>query len=282
MLGRSLARATARERNYGEEREAPLGQLVWNPLPEGPVPFRPAGARGEATGQVHVEEHDPALSDEGSAGSEEEDIKDEEEVTRRGRGRSTHWATGGAVGSADNDARRRPWEEESPRHNARSPSPVARRNRTRTRAATDVAEADGDGVQSARRVSSALPEQARGRRDEAAAGWFGRVNSNTADGGHLGPAQAAADDGVPSAERLVASILQASGHRTGRGRNGFAPCFTSSSTQPDTLWYNSRTFRMWTCGVCPRSTAEASLFWDVGACCCCCVAFPSLFGAVKP
>lgn len=225
---RSLACATAREQNDGEEIDAPpLGQLVWNPLRAGPVPDR-AMARGEATGRV--DEDDPALSDEGSDDSEEEiteeEVTEEEETGQRERGRrSAHWA-GGAIGSADNDTRRRPWEEETHRHATRSLSPVDGRSRTRSRAATDVAEADGGGVQSARRVSSALPEQARRR--EAAAGWFGRVNGNTAGGGHLEAARAAADEGVPSAERLVASILQASTHYCAGCRQNTGVCSKST------------------------------------------------------
>lgn len=196
------ATPTAREQHDdGEERETPLGQLVWNPLPPGAVPDGAA---------ARVEEDDPAQSDEGSAGSEEES-SDEQEVARRERGRIAHWAGGATAGD---DTRRRPWEEEgeeSPRRAARSLSPATGRNRTRGRAATDVVEADSDGVQSARRVSSALPERAQRR--EAAVGWFGRVNTG---GGNLEPARAGADEIVPSAERLVASILQASGHGVGR------------------------------------------------------------------
>eukprot|EP00752_Nemacystus_decipiens_P003233 g2991.t1 len=193
-----LSGAAAREQDSGDETEAPLGQLVWNPLPEAPVPG------GEATGQGHLEEEDdPAFSDGSrSDGSGEESTdEEEEEEARRERGRSAHWA-----GGADDDTRRRPWGEEFPRRAVRSGSPVAGRGRTRGRAVTDVAEVDGDGVQSARRVSSAVPEQARRREatasaSSAAAGWFG-------GGRHLATARAAADEIVPSAERLVASILQ--------------------------------------------------------------------------
>lgn len=199
-------RATARDLDEDEGRAAPpLGQLVWNPLPP---PVDPTAERvashGEAANRVHAVEGDPAPSDESCVDSEEEEEESEDEAeVGRERARSSSPA-GGALGGPGNnndvDNRRHPWEEEPP-------SPVAQRNRTRRRAATDVVDADGDGVQASRRVSSAHLEPAR--RPAAAAGWFERVNG-IAVGGY---------DAVPSAERLVASILQASDQSACLGRD---------------------------------------------------------------
>ena len=207
----------ARELGEDEERDPPLGQLVWNPLPANFGAERMA-AHGEATGRALSEEGDPAPSDESGADSEEEG-EDEAEMGRE-RGGSASGADG-AIGSAGNRTRRHPpWEEESPSHASRSQSPVARRNRTRGRAATDVVEADEDGVQPSRRVSSAHPGPSR-RQAAATTGWFDRV-SGTAAG---------ADEAVPSAERLVVSILQASDRGASPGRSVRTLC-VASCNQP--------------------------------------------------
>ncbi len=170
---------------------------MWNPLPP---PVDPAAERAaahrETASRARAVEDDPAPSDESSVDSEQEEEEEsvEEAEVGRERARSSSLARG-ALGGADNN-RRPPWEEDPP-------SPVARRNRTRRRAATDVVDADEDGVQASRRVSSAHPEPAR--RPAAATGWFERMNGIAAGG----------DEAMPSAERLVVSILQASDHSAG-------------------------------------------------------------------
>lgn len=180
----------------GEEGEAPvLGQLVWNPFPASLAQASANGAEEEEEEEVSPEEElDRAGGDVSSVDSEEE----------RG-GSSSRQADGGGRGRRHgvlddgrdvNATRRRPWEEAYPPRAPRSLSPAAVRNR----AATDVAEADG--ARSSRRVSSALPIPARRL---GTVGWFGRTHAN--DSGNPAVA-AAAGDMVPSAERLVASILQ--------------------------------------------------------------------------
>lgn len=215
-FSRSLPFATARERHeVDEEREAPLGQLVWTPLPSGPAaPAERGAAGGEATEQAFLEEDDPAaaLSDAGGTNSEEEDSENgdadeegseeegEEEAGRwdRGRGRSrSNRAGDGVVGGDGSDTGRRPWAESHPRTAARSLSPGGTPYRTRRRAATDGVELGREGVQ----LSAALPERTR---RQGVAGWLGGVVGSAAGGAADGTAA------VPSAESLVASILQAS------------------------------------------------------------------------
>lgn len=215
--------ATARERHgeEDEEREAPLGQLVWTPLPSGPA--APAGrgaARGEAADHAFLEDDGRAaaaasLSDAGDANSEEEDsenmgsdeggLEEEEEAGRRERGRSRSRSNGdGVFGGAASDTRRRPWAKSPARATAaaaaaaRSLSPGGTPYRTRRRAATDGAELGGEGVEV---PAAALAERTR---RQGVAGWLEGVVGGAANGAADGaPA-------VPSAESLVASILQAS------------------------------------------------------------------------
>lgn len=186
---------------------------MWTPLPADLAAPERAAVHGEEAKQAFVEEDEgaAALSDMGSANSEEEgseeDGSEEEEAGRwgigreRGRGRSTNRAGGGIFGGADVDSRRRPWEEVPAPAAARSLSPGATRYRTRSRAATDGADLDEEGIR-----PFAIPIPDRPRR-QGVAGWFGGVIGNAADGAAGGVSV------VPSAESLVASILQASGAR---------------------------------------------------------------------
>ncbi|CAB1096469.1 unnamed protein product [Ectocarpus sp. CCAP 1310/34] len=187
----------------GEEGEAPvLGQLVWNPLPASLAQEMANGEEEEGEGEEEVLPQEEELDR--VAGDVSSSVDSEEE---RGRSASRHADGGGrgrrngvVDGGRDDDAtNRRPWEAEAyPPHASRSLSPATVRNR----AATDVAEADG--ARSSRRVSSALPIPARRL---GTAGWFGRTRAN-GSGTPPGPAAGTTDGMVPSAERLVASILQ--------------------------------------------------------------------------
>ncbi|CBN79235.1 conserved unknown protein [Ectocarpus siliculosus] len=187
----------------GEEGGAPvLGQLVWNPLPASLGQETTNGEEQEGEGEEHVFPQEEELDRAGGDASSSVDSEEE-----RGRSASRHADDGGRArrngvdddGRDDNATRRRPWEAEAyPPHASRSLSPAAVRNR----AATDVAEADG--ARSSRRVSSALPIPARRL---GTAGWFGRTHAN-GSGNPPGPAATTAGGMVPSAERLVASILQ--------------------------------------------------------------------------
>lgn len=181
-----------------------LGQLVWNPLPASLAQEMANGEEKEEEGEGK-EQVFPQEEELDRAGGDVSSSVDSEE--ERGRSASRHADGGGRGrrngvvdgGRDDNATHRRPWEAEAyPPHASRSLSPAAVRNR----AATDVAEADG--AQSSRRVSSALPIPARRL---GTAGWFGRTHAN-GSGNPPGPAAATAGGMVPSAERLVASILQ--------------------------------------------------------------------------
>lgn len=198
---------------------------MWTPLPAGPAAPERIAARGEADEQAFVEEDDPAAPSESSVFSDEEDSEildseeEEEEVEEAGRGergrgraRSTNRAGGGVVGEANGVARRRLWAKSPPRASARSLSPGATPYRTRSRAATDGVELDGERVQ-----LSALPERTS---RQGVAGWFGGVIGARASG-------AANSTAAPSAERLVASILQASGLSVGESvmQPTLVPCF---------------------------------------------------------
>ncbi|CAM9128135.1 unnamed protein product, partial [Hapterophycus canaliculatus] len=200
--------------------EPPLGQLVWNPLPPRPTSDRDASSDGGAE-RVNVEEDDRpddgarVDSEEEVEGEEEEEEQEEEEGRqwRRRRGRSATFEEGdsrrenrvdGFTGGAGvSNISRRPWEDTPSPDAARSLSPVTVRDRARGRAVTDVGEADRNRGQPSRRAPSAHPAGRHGP-----TGWVGRMSGSPAGAGVLGSAPA--NDMVPSAERLVASILQAS------------------------------------------------------------------------
>ncbi|CAM9118709.1 unnamed protein product [Scytosiphon promiscuus] len=207
------------ERYDAEEREPPLGQLVWNPLPSRPA-HDGLASNGRGAEGFDVEGDDPRVDAERRVDSEEEPQGDDEdedevddEVRQRGRrrGRSTSFEEGDSrrADRADRVARggvishtnRRPWEEGPRPDAARSLSPVTVRDRARGRAVTDVGEADRDRTQSSVRTPPSYPARRRGPM-----GWAGRMSGNPGDGGILGSTPP--NDMVPSAERLVASILQ--------------------------------------------------------------------------
>lgn len=222
-----LACVADQERYEDEEREPPLGQLVWNPLPAQPE------SNLEAAERLNDEQDDPYVVRAAARRVVSSEEEEEEEARRDGDQAETRHRRRRRARSASSDEgdRRRenrsyddvaagdsgisrtdrlPWEDPPSRRRrpdaARSLSPVSVRDRARGRAVTDVGEESRNRARSSsRRAPSAHPAARR----QAPEGWMARMSGISAEGGILGPAPAS--DMVPSAERLVASILQVGG-----------------------------------------------------------------------
>lgn len=185
-----------------EERDPPLGQLVWNPLPVEEMPPPPRQGVDQAA-------RDPL--DNGSDSEVESDSDDNDDASRKSDSSSIEGieeeggvaqARDGDLVLADNDSRtdhrRPPWRPlsvfASPRARSLSPASADDRGGRRGRALTDAI----------------LSNQPRSPRRSSAAGLEsagGALGANrTVGGGGAPPTESL----IPSAERIVASILQVS------------------------------------------------------------------------